>query len=138
MGKFWKKRTYLITFCILFLGIRNCYPTNLSYKDTIEVLSTYYHSSVGRYTADGTIIVKDSISIYKYRWVAISHDLNISFGDTITIISTICPKLNGKWIVKDRMRKGIRKRIDFLLNAEEIEHIGFYVPHKVILIKEKA
>jgi len=35
-------------------------------------------------------------------------------GDVIIVESESTPSLNGEWVVKDKMGKRLRKRIDFL------------------------
>lgn len=59
------------------------------------------------------------------------------YGDTVLIESETCPLLNGEWIVYDLMGPRWKNKIDFLLHKSEIDSIGFWKPHKVVLKKKK-
>lgn len=91
----------------------------LSLYGQFNVTATYYHAGpkhgLSWHTASGKKIDIKKLNSGKLRWVALSRDLlrHYKYGDTITVISDN-PKVNGKWIVMDKMGKHHRKRIDFL------------------------
>ncbi|MBR6282998.1 MAG: hypothetical protein IKR25_01720 [Muribaculaceae bacterium] len=84
--------------------------------------ATKYHPGMGGAgwrTASGDRIDNNKLRNYEIRWVALSSDMfrqhGFKLGDTIVVTSTSVPKLNGKWVVKDRMGTRRRQSIDFLL-----------------------
>ena len=88
---------------------------------TYTVSATKYHPGMGGagwVTASGDRIDNAKLKKYEIRWVALSPDLfnkGFRMGDTIEVTCESVPKLNGLWIVKDKMGRRMRKRIDFLL-----------------------
>ncbi len=88
---------------------------------TYTVSATKYHPGMGGagwVTASGERIDNTRLKKYEIRWVALSPDLfgkGFRMGDTILVESERVPKLNGKWVVKDRMGRRLRMKIDFLL-----------------------
>ncbi|MBR1551042.1 MAG: hypothetical protein IJ632_01830 [Muribaculaceae bacterium] len=94
--------------------------TAMSQKHALR--ATKYHPGMGGagwVTASGDRIDNGKLKNYEIRWVAMSPDMfsNYGFrlGDTIEVTCDNVPKLNGRWIVKDKMGRRMRKRIDFLL-----------------------
>ena len=89
------------------------------------------------YTADGSRIEKDKLYNYELRWVALSHDMLkvFQYGDTI-LVDCENEYLKGLWIVKDKMHKRWKNRIDFMLPYGE--KIGFDRPIKVKVEKYES
>ena len=84
--------------------------------------ATKYHPGMGGagwVTASGARIDNKKLKRYEIRWVALSHDMfrecGFRMGDTIEVTCDRVPKLNGKWVVKDRMGRRTHMKIDFLL-----------------------
>lgn len=106
----------------------------LSLYGQIEVTATYYHAGpkhgLSWHTASGKKINVKELNSGKLKWVALSHDLLkiYNYGDTITVISNN-PKINGKWVVMDKMGRHHKKRIDFLV--PEGNNLGLNKPLKV-------
>lgn len=106
----------------------------LSLYGQFNVTATYYHAGpkhgLSWYTASGKKIDVKKLNSGNLRWVALSHDLfkHYNYGDTITVISNN-PKINGKWVVKDKMHSKWRRRIDFL--SKEGDNLGMLKPLKV-------
>ena len=88
---------------------------------TYTVSATKYHPGMGGagwVTARGDRIDNAKLKKYEIRWVALSPDLfnkGFRMGDTIEVTCDRVPKLNGKWVVKDRMGRRTHMKIDFLL-----------------------
>ena len=88
---------------------------------TYTVSATKYHPGMGGagwVTASGDRIDNAKLKKYEIRWVALSPDLfnkGFRMGDTIEVSCDRVPKLNGKWVVKDKMGRRTRMKIDFLL-----------------------
>ena len=88
---------------------------------TYTVSATKYHPGMGGagwVTASGDRIDNAKLKKYEIRWVALSPDLfnkGFRLGDTIEVSCDRVPKLNGKWVVKDRMGRRTHMKIDFLL-----------------------
>lgn len=87
-----------------------------------DLRATKYHPGMGGagwVTASGARIDKKLLKAYKIRWVALSPDMfrecGFRLGDTINVECDRVDKLNGLWIVKDKMGPRTRRRIDFLL-----------------------
>ena len=102
--------------------------------------ATKYHPGVGGLawrTASGDRIDKQKLSNYEIRWVALSPDMfkqhGFKMGDTIVVKCERVPKLEGKWVVKDRMGARRKQCIDFLLPKGD--NFGFNNPTKVIVEK---
>ena len=106
----------------------------LSLYGQFNVTATYYHAGpkhgLSWYTASGNRINVKELNSGKLRWVALSRDLlrHYKYGDTITVISNN-PKIDGKWIVMDKMGKHHRRRIDFLTPTGN--DLGLVKPLKV-------
>ena len=104
--------------------------------------ATKYHPGMGGAgwrTASGARIDNNQLRNYEIRWVALSRDMfqqhGFKMGDTIIVKSERVPKLNGKWVVKDRMGTRRRQCIDFLLPKGDNYH--FTSPTKVTIEKAK-
>ena len=88
---------------------------------TYTVSATKYHPGMGGagwVTATGDRIDNAKLKRYEIRWVALSPDLlnkGFRMGDTIEVTCDRVPRLNGKWVVKDRMGRRTHMKIDFLL-----------------------
>ena len=89
----------------------------------VLVTATIYHAvpeqtdSTPHITASGAHInMEDPQS---HRWIAVSRDLEakgLTFG--VKVCVTGAGKLDGIWIVQDRMNSRWKSRIDFLVNKE--------------------
>ena len=113
-----------------------------SHAQTFTLRATKYHpgrGGAGWRTASGDRIDNNKLRNYEFRWVALSPDLfkkGIRMGDTLIVECERVPKLNGEWIVKDRMGARLRMRADFLLPAGD--NYGFLKPTTVTVTKKKA
>jgi len=102
--------------------------------------ATKYHpgqGGAGWVTASGDRINYTKLKNYQIHWVALSHDmfkLGFRLGDTIIVESQSMPKLNGEWVVKDKMGHRLRKRIDFL--TPRGDHYNFK-SHGTVTIRKK-
>ena len=104
--------------------------------------ATKYHPGMGGagwVTASGARIDNTRLRNYEIRWVALSGDMFrqhcFKLGDTIMVKSERVPKLNGKWVVKDRMGTRRHQCIDFLLPKGD--NYQFTSPTKVTIEKVK-
>lgn len=88
------------------------------------VTASCYRAEVGQtdstplITADGSLI--DTTNIDELRWCAISRDLeklDIKMGDRILVFG-VGQDYDGVWIIKDRMNKRFKRKIDFLISKE--------------------
>lgn len=93
--------------------------------------ATKYHPGMGGagwVTASGSRIDKAKLRNYEIRWVALSADMfrqhGFKLGDTIMVKSESVPKLNGRWVVKDRMGTRRKQSIDFLLPKGDNYHFN--------------
>lgn len=82
-------------------------------KRVFLVTATCYYPT-GQLTADGSKI--DSLNPLKHRWIAISRDLKFKFGDTVMIKGVGI--YDGYWIIKDKMNKRFKNRIDLLTGRD--------------------
>ncbi len=88
---------------------------------TYTVRATIYHpgtAGVGWVTASGSRISSDKLNKHRIRWVALSPDLfkkGFRMGDRIRLTCKEHPHMNGVWVVKDRMARRMRNRIDLLV-----------------------
>ena len=89
---------------------------------TVTLTATKYHpgvGGVGHRTADGSYIDKKKLANGEIRWVAFSLDMFSQYGyrlgDTIVVRCDKVPEVNGEWVVRDKMGRHLRKRMDFLL-----------------------
>lgn len=96
----------------------------LSLQAQIKVTATKYHpgrGGAGWYCASGDRIDNNKLKRYEIRWVALSPDLygklGVKINDKVMITCPTNPRLDGVWIVKDRMSKRLHNRIDLLLPA---------------------
>jgi len=103
--------------------------------------ATKYHpgqGGAGWVTASGDRINYTKLKNYQIHWVALSHDMFAKYGfrlgDTIIVESELVPKLNGEWIVKDKMGRRLRKRIDFLTPRGDHYH---FKSHSMVTIRKK-
>ena len=105
------------------------------------VSATKYHPGIGGagcVTASGSRIDNTKLKNYEIRWVALSPDLfnkGFRMGDTIEVNCDRVPKLNGKWVVKDKMGPRTRMKIDFLLPRGD--NYGFTARTNVTIRKAK-
>ena len=85
----------------------SCYRANVNECDSTPLL-----------TADGSKI--DTNRVDNLRWVAISRDLEkvYKMGDSI-IVEGVGKGYDGVWVIKDRMNKRFKKKIDFLISNEK-------------------
>ncbi len=87
---------------------------------TLTVKGTYYHpgGKLSWRTASGDRIDNDKLKNREIRWVAASPDIftaGFKMGDTIIVNCEKAPRLNGKWVIKDRMGKRTHRMLDFLV-----------------------
>lgn len=78
--------------------------------------------SRGVRTASGDVADVAKVNGYKIHWVALSPDmfkLGFKMGDTIEVTCERAPKMNGQWVVKDRMGSSVRRGIDFLTPRDD-------------------
>ena len=93
-------------------------------KDT--VLITWYNPVSSQcdadplITADMSKINLDKLKNREIRWIAVSRDLlkKYNMGDTV-IIESPNEKVNGEWVIHDKMNKRFEKRIDLLVSSED-------------------
>lgn len=84
---------------------------------SVTVHGTMYYTSYGSRTASGDRINASRVKAGQDRWVALSRDMfrsGFKMNDTILVNSDVNPKVNGLWVVKDKMAG--RKKIDFLVH----------------------
>ncbi len=87
---------------------------------TLNVNGTYYYpgGKLAWKTASGDRIDSDKLKNREIRWVAVSPDVfaaGFKMGDTIVVQCDKAPRLNGKWVIKDRMGKRTHRSVDFLV-----------------------
>ena len=84
-----------------------CYRANVSECDSTPLI-----------TADGSKI--DTNRVDKLRWIAISRDLEkvYKMGDSI-IVEGVGEGYDGIWIIKDRMNRRFKNKIDFLISDKK-------------------
>lgn len=108
-------------------------------KDT--VLLTWYNPIEAQcdpdplITADNSKINLEKLKNREIRWIAVSRDLldKYSMGDTV-IIDSPNDKINGEWVIHDKMNKRFTKRIDLLVSEDE-KYYGLRMP-KTATIKK--
>ena len=106
----------------VMFGALVCVGVSLAAETPTHTLTaTKYHPGMGGagwVPASGDRIDKGRLARHEIRWVALSHDMfnkGYRMGDTIEVTCERLPAINGKWVVKDKMGKRLRNRIDFLL-----------------------
>jgi 3D (Asp-Asp-Asp) domain-containing protein len=106
----------------------------------VTVTATKYHPGMGGagwVTASGSRIDNNKLRNYEIKWIALSPDmfskLGVKMGDEV-IIECANERLNGVWIVKDKMAKRLRNRIDILLPKGD--RMNFTSPIKVQIRKK--
>lgn len=106
----------------------------------VTVTATKYHPGMGGagwVTASGSRIDNNKLRNYEIKWVALSHDLfkklGVKMGDEV-IIECSNEKLNGVWVVKDKMAPRLRNHIDILLPRGD--NMNFHAPIKVQIRKK--
>lgn len=105
----------LLMVLLLFMGLNAA-------GQSLQVRATYFYpgdGSQGNYVATGERINRQKLYNEEYRWVALSPDvfkkLGVKLNDVIEVKSSKNPRMNGRWIVKDKMARRIQNGIDFLL-----------------------
>ena len=85
----------------------SCYRANINECDSTPLI-----------TADGSKI--DINRIDRLRWIAISRDLEeiYKMGDSI-VVEGVGKGYDGLWVIKDRMNKRFKNKIDFLISNEK-------------------
>ena len=80
-------------------------------------------------------IILDELENREIRWIAVSRDLldKYSMGDTV-IIESSNPRVNGEWVIHDKMNKRFTNRIDLLV-AENDEYYNLRMPKNVTIRK---
>lgn len=99
------------------------------------VRATKYYAGhgCGWVTADGSRINNKKVESGEHRWVALSPDMfrkGYKLGDRIRVTSKN-PRLNGVWVVKDKMAKSVCNGIDFLMTRSNSK--AFTNPCKVTI-----
>jgi len=93
--------------------------------DTFRVAATVYHATVAQTNSEPNITAFgyciDTTQADKYRYIAISRDLEEYFskGDTVIVIGTWV--YDGMWIVADRMNERWSNKIDFLIQRGQYQ-----------------
>ena len=104
---------------ILVLTMNVLALISLSCHGQIFVTATIYNAVPSQTDSDPLITasLKEINPDAPQRWIAVSRDLEqmgISMGDTICVENA--GRMNGQWVVEDRMNKRWRRRIDFLVH----------------------
>lgn len=106
----------------------------------VTVTATKYHPGMGGagwVTASGSRIDNNKLRNYEIKWIALSPDmfskLNVKMGDEV-IIECANSNLNGVWVVKDKMARRLRNRIDILLPRGD--KMNFHGPIKMQIRKK--
>lgn len=106
-----RKRFYIMALVVLLFA-----PV-MTPNHTLRATKYYANHNCGSITADGSRINNERVHNGQDRWVALSPDMfkkGYSLGDKIMVESPN-PRLNGVWIVKDKMGPRLRNAIDFLM-----------------------
>ena len=106
----------------------------------VTVTATKYHPGMGGagwVTASGSRIDNNKLRNYEIKWIALSPDmfskLGVKMGDEV-IIECAKSNLNGVWVVKDKMARRLRNRIDILLPRGD--KMNFHGPIRVQIRKK--
>lgn len=124
-----RKRFFIIALVVLLFS-----PVIIP-NHTLRATKYYANHNCGSITADGSRINNARVHNGQDRWVALSHDMfkkGYSLGDIIMVESKN-PRLNGTWIVKDKMGPRLRNSIDFLMTRGNSK--AFNNPCKVTIRK---
>lgn len=107
----------------------------LSVNAQIKVNATKYHpgrGGAGWRTASGDRIDNNKLKRYEIRWVALSPDLyrklGVKFNDKVEITCPTNSRLNGIWVVKDKMSSRLHNSIDILLPVGDTMHFKARTP----------
>ena len=86
-------------------------------------------------TADMSKIDLEKLNSRNIRWIAVSRDLldKYSMGDTV-IIDSPNSRINGEWVIHDKMNKRFTKRIDLLVSKED-NYYNLKMPKKATIKK---
>lgn len=131
------KRSIMIFMILLVINIFG----NNKCMAQIMIRATYYNPVSGQghgnplITADGSKIDIKKLKNRRLRWVALSRDLfkmGFNMGDTIEIESSV-PFYSGLWVIKDKMGKNMKKKIDFLVYSKPKQH-----PPKFVTIRRRG
>ena len=113
---------------------------SLNASGQVTVTATKYHPGMGGagwVTASGSRIDNNKLRNYEIKWIALSPDmfskLNVKMGDEV-IIECANSNLNGVWVVKDKMARRLRNRIDILLPRGD--KMNFHGPIRVQIRKK--
>jgi len=104
----------------------------------VSVVATIYHAVPGQ-TDDTPNITATGFTInmekpMSHRIIAVSRDLEkIGFTMNSEVCVTNAGKMNGVWVIRDRMNKRWTKRIDFLVNTRIVA--GKWDEAKIRLLK---
>ena len=135
------KRTQLIGYGFLFLigfvifdTVKNylqpkskliAKTASVAKKEIIKVSLTTYTITTQETDEDPLITASgftlDSVNPKKHRVIAISRDLREKFGFGDKVKLENAGKFNGIWFIRDLMHKKWKKRIDILINPNEIQ-----------------
>ena len=87
-------------------------------------------------TADMSKINLEKLKNREIKWIAVSRDLlkNYNMGDTV-IIESKNPRINGEWVIHDKMNKRFTKRIDLLVASGD-KYYNLKMPKEVIIKKK--
>ena len=109
--------------------------------DEDSVLITWYNPCESQcdsdpfITADMSKIDINKLNNRDIRWIAVSRDLlgKYSMGDTV-LINSPNPKVNGEWVIHDKMNKRFTNRIDLLVSSED-DYYNLKMPKKATIRK---
>jgi 3D (Asp-Asp-Asp) domain-containing protein len=101
--------------------------TYIEPADTFTVAATVYHATAAQTNSEPNITAFgyriDTTQVDKYRYIAISRDLEEYFskGDTVIVSGTWV--YDGMWIVADRMNERWNNKIDFLIQRGQYQDV---------------
>lgn len=107
--------TATLLLCYVFISANNSSPTY-----SVRATKYYPNHNCGIVTADGSRININRVNNHSDRWVALSRDMfgyGFKMGDRICVTSDN-KRLNGVWIVKDKMGPRKTRSIDFLMTPQ--------------------
>lgn len=112
------KRIKLVLLSVLALAVFLICSADTQHR--VRATKYYAGHGCGYVTADGSRIDVKKVHNGTIRWVALSPDMfkkGYKLGDRIHVTSSNS-RLNGVWVVKDKMASWKRNSIDFLMTKE--------------------
>lgn len=123
----------ILTIVIIILSVY--VNTGIFANHQVRATKYYAGHGCGWVTADGSKINNAKVNSGEHRWVALSPDMfkkGYKLGDRIYVTSEN-KRLEGIWVVKDKMAPRVKNGIDFLMTRENSK--AFVNPCKVIIKK---